>query len=117
MNKLLAVEKKYSITGPGIQTSGGSESITQLEKIISTIIGVLTVIGVIYFVIQIILSGYALITSQGDPKQLDTAKKRLTNNIIGLALIVLAYGLGSLIAKLLGMDNIFSLSTIFSPIK
>jgi hypothetical protein len=111
-NQLLA----YTLTGPGIQVSSQTGSVTMLEKIISTIIGVLTVVGVIYFTIQIILAGFSLIASQGDPKEFQSAKKRLTINIIGLAIIILAYGLGALIAKLLGMTSIFDLSTVFKPI-
>lgn len=110
--KLLA----YTLTGPGISPGSGSGSITVLEKILSSVIGILTIIGVIYFTIQVILSGFKLISSQGDSKELEIGKKRLTNNILGLAIIVVAYGLGALIANLLDMSSIFDLSTIFKPI-
>lgn len=111
-NQLLA----YTLTGPGITVTSGADSISTLEKIISSIIGILTVVGVIYFTIQIILAGFSLIASQGDPKEFQTSKKRLTTNVIGLVIIVIAYGLGALIASLLGMSNIFDLSTVFQPI-
>jgi uncharacterized membrane protein len=111
--KLLA--DSYSLTGPGIQPSGNSVSV--LEKIISSIIGIMTVAGVIFFTIHIILAGFSLISSQGDPKMLDTGKKRLTTSVLGLAIVILAYGLGALVAKLLGMSSIFDLSTVFKPIK
>jgi len=109
-NKLLA----YTLTGPGIQP--GSSPVSALEKIISSIIGILTIVGVVYFTIQIILAGFSLIASQGDPKEFQTSKKRLTTNVIGLVIIIIAYGLGALIASLLGMNNIFDLSTVFQPI-
>lgn len=109
-NKLLA----YTLTGPGIQP--GSSPVSALEKIISSIIGILTIVGVVYFTIQIILAGFSLIASQGDPKEFQTSKKRLTTNVIGLVIIVIAYGLGALIASLLGMSSIFDLSTVFKPI-
>ncbi|MDD3002842.1 MAG: hypothetical protein PHS06_03165 [Candidatus Shapirobacteria bacterium] len=109
-NKLLA----YTLTGPGIQP--GSSPVSALEKIISSIIGILTIVGVVYFTIQIILAGFSLIASQGDPKEFQTSKKRLTSNVIGLVIIIIAYGLGALIASLLGMSSIFDLSTVFKPI-
>jgi len=111
-NQLLA----YTLTGPGIQVNSQAGSVTTLEKIISSIIGILTLVGVIYFTIQIILTGYKLIASQGDTKEFETGKKRLTINVIGLIIIVIAYGLGALIASLLGMSSIFDLSTVFKPI-
>jgi hypothetical protein len=109
-NQLLA----YTLTGPGIQP--GADSVSTLEKIISSIIGILTTVGVIYFTLQIILAGFSLIASKGDPKEFEASKKRLTTNIIGLVIIVVAYGLGALIASLLGMSSIFDLSTVFQPI-
>ena len=114
-NKILAADKSYPLTGPGIQPT--ANSVGQLEKIISSIIGILTIFGVIYFTIQIILTGFTMISSQGEPKELEFAKKRLTINVIGLAIIVLAYGIGALLAKLLGVNNIFDLSTVFVQIK
>lgn len=118
MNQLTNKLLTYTLKGPGIQpiddSSGGSAS--QIEKIISSIIGILTVLGVIYFTIQIILAGFTMMSSQGDPKELESAKKRLTTNVIGLAIIIIAYGLGALIASLLNMNNIFDLTTIFKPI-
>jgi hypothetical protein len=113
-NKLLA--KTYTLTGPGIKPDGGEGSVTQLENIISTAIGFITVIGVIFFTIQIILAGFSMISAQGDPKELETGKKRLTNNVMGLAIIVLAYGLGALIANLLGIKDVFNLQNVIKPI-
>jgi hypothetical protein len=109
-NKLLA----YTLQGPGIKPTANPAA--QLETIISGIIGVMTIIGVIYFTLQIILAGFTLISSQGDPKELETGKKRLTNSVLGLAIVVLAYGLGALLASLLGMNNIFDLQTFFKQI-
>lgn len=111
-NQLLA----YTLTGPGIPVSSQAGAVTILEKIISSIIGILTIVGVVYFTIQIILAGFSLIASQGDPKEFQTSKKRLTTNVIGLVIIIIAYGLGALIASLLGMSSIFDLSTVFKPI-
>lgn len=117
MNNHLLAATTYKLNGPGIKTTSTTGSVTLLEKIISTGIGMLTVIGVIYFIIQIILAGISMISSQGDPKELATAKKRLTNNILGLAIIIIAYGFGALLAKLMGVSSVFDLSTIFAPIK
>jgi hypothetical protein len=114
INKLLLAQTPYHLSGPGIATDKAS-SVGQLEKIISSVIGIMTIFGAIYFTIQIILSGFSMISSQGDPKELETGKKRLTNNILGLAIIVLAYGLTALITKLLGIDNVFNLKNLFLP--
>lgn len=106
-NNLLA--QNYTISGPGIQVSSNVGAVGQLEKIISTTIGVLTIVGVIYFVIQIILAGYTLISSKGDPKQFQLALSKLIYSLIGLLIVTAALGVTAFISNLMGIDNIFNL--------
>jgi len=110
--KLIA--QAYKIEGPGIKPT--SDSVGQLEGILSSVIGIMTIIGVIFFAVQIILAGFTMISSQGEVKELESAKKRLTTNVLGLAIIILAYGLGSLISNLLGITDAFNLNNVFKPI-
>jgi large-conductance mechanosensitive channel len=106
-NKLLAVE--YKISGPGLQTTGDIDSVFQFEKIISTIIGFFTIIGVIFFVVQVILAGFTLISSKGDPKQFQAAQAKLIHNLIGLLIVVVAFGVTAFLTSLLGITDIFDL--------
>ena len=45
------------------------QATTALEKLISNVMGVLTIIAIIWFALQIILAGYGLMTAHGDPKR------------------------------------------------
>lgn len=112
-NKLLAVT--YKLTGPGIVPTG--DSTTQLEKIISGVIGVLTIVAFIYFAIQIILAGYSFVSSQGEASKLEAARNRLTNGILGIVVVVIAFGLTAFLANLLGIKNVFNLSGFINSIK
>ncbi len=103
----------YTLTGPGKNPTGGVEATTMLEKLASNLIGILTIVAVLFFVIQIIFAGYSFISSGGDEKMMETSRKKLTNGILGLVIVILAVGIGSLIAKLLGLENIFSLNEMF----
>lgn len=100
----------YSLEGPGIQPTDDSPA--QLEKILSTVIGFLTIIAVLFFVIQIILAGYGFISGQGDEKKIEASRKKLTDSILGLTIVVIAFGLGVFISKLLGLSDIFNLTTV-----
>ena len=118
-NNLLAAVVEHPLNpmeGPGIPVVDPATSVITLETTISRLIGILTIIGVIYFVIQIIIAGFSFMSAKGDPKNLETSRKRITNNIIGLAVIVLAYGLGGLIASLLGISDPFNLDAALQPI-
>jgi type IV secretion system pilin len=109
-NKLLA----FKLEGQGIPVTTTENSITQLEKIISSVIGIMTVFGAIFFTINIILAGFSLMSSRGDSEKTKSGKKRLTDGVIGLAIIVLAYGLGALITNLLGINNVFDLTKVLT---
>lgn len=110
-NKLLT----YQLKGPGIEIV--DNPVNTLELIISRVIGILTIVAVVYFTIQIVISGFSFMSSQGDPKALDTSKKKITNNILGLTIVVLAYGMGALISNLLGIKDVFNLNNVLTPIK
>jgi hypothetical protein len=107
----------YSISGPGIQVDSSTDATPQLEKIISNVIGFLTIIAVIFFVIQIILAGYSFISGQGDPKKIEMSRKKLTDSILGLTIVVVAFGATAFISTLLGLGDVFNLSTFVNSIK
>jgi len=101
----------YQLEGPGIQVEPGN-SVSQLESMISNVIGVITIVAFIFFTFQIIFAGYTFMSANGDEKKLETSRKKLTNGILGLTIVVVAYGLTSFIANLLGLDNVFSLQSL-----
>lgn len=114
-NKLLAVQMP-TLTGPGV-TPSTDQGVSSLENIISEVIGVLSIVAVIWFVIQIILAGYALLSAGGDEKKIESARSRLTHGVLGLTIVVIALGLGALIASLTGLStggNIFDLQQLFN---
>lgn len=104
----------YTLTGPGIQVT--DTPATQVEDILSTVIGFLTIVAVIFFVIQIILAGYGFISGQGDEKKIEMSRKKLTDGILGLTIVVVAFGLTAFISSLLGLGNVFDLQSFVNSI-
>jgi hypothetical protein len=93
-----------------------AQPVSTLETVINVAIGILTLIAVIYFTLQIIFAGYAMFSSQGDEKKLEAARSRLTNGILGLTIVVVSLGLAALLAKLLGLGDVFNLTAIFNTL-
>ncbi len=62
------------------------------EKIGSIIQIVLSFLGVI-FVILIIYGGFMWMTAGGKEQQVESAKKIITNSVIGIAIVMLAYAI------------------------
>lgn len=110
--RLLADSNLGPLTGPGIPV--GSNPTIGLEKIISQVIGVLTIVAFVFFTIQIIFAGYAFLTSEGDEKKIETSRKRLTEGVLGIVVIIVALGFAALIARLAGLGNIFDLDAMLN---
>jgi hypothetical protein len=113
LNNLIAQVPMGTLSGPGVVVTTATGT-TLLEKVVGNIIGILTILGVIYFIFQIIFAGYAFMSAQGDPKSMESARKRLTDGILGLTIIIVAVGLGSLLATLMGITNILDINAMFS---
>ena len=112
-SSLLAVD--YHITGPGIDPSVAGP-FTTLENILSKVIGILTIAGIIYFTFQIIFAGYAMLSSEGDPKKIENSRDRLTQGVLGLFVVMLALIFAALIARIAGIQNVFDLNIQFKKL-
>lgn len=110
-NQILAASQTFRITGPGIPVV---DSATQFETYAGQILGALTIIAVLYFIAQVIFAGYAFISSQGDEKTMEATRKRLTEAVLGLVVVVIAVGFGSLIASLFGISNVLNINQMFT---
>lgn len=62
----------------------------------------------IFFVIQILLAGFAYISASGDQKKTEAAWAKIYQSIIGLVIVSSAFVLTAVIGRLVGMDNILN---------
>lgn len=73
---------------------------TQPSGVIRDIFRIILTIGGSLAVLLIILSGYKLMTSQGNPDRVQAAKEQFTSAIIGLLFIVFSF----VILQIIGVD-------------
>jgi len=91
--------------GPfGTNLGSGALANSQFAKILSTIVGALTVGGGIWFIFQIIMGALNWISSGGEKTQLQGAQKKITNAVVGLTIIVGSLVIISVIGYMLGFD-------------
>ncbi|OGM09773.1 hypothetical protein A2W13_01165 [Candidatus Woesebacteria bacterium RBG_16_36_11] len=83
---------------------------TLFEKFITATIGILTIVGILWFLISLILGAIGIIGSGGDKNALEAARKKITNAIVGLVVMIGAIFVVTLIGYLLGLDMNFILS-------
>ncbi len=79
-------------------------SLQNLEDVFANVIKIVLGIAGITFFILLLSSGFKFITSGGDPKALEGAKKTLTYAIGGLIIIILSYLILLLIEEITGVD-------------
>lgn len=76
--------------------------LSDIEKIISNIIGLLTPFAAIALLIMIVVGAYKFLTSGGDPKAVAGARSTLTYAILGVILVVVSWLVLVLIKTLTG---------------
>lgn len=109
---LLAAERPLGGAFQGIGPLGATpvwgttigEVMNVFNKVISTIIAVLTISAGLWFILQFILGAWSWLSAGSDKASLENAQKKLTNSVIGLAIVVAAIFLIDLIGGLLGLD-------------
>ena len=89
--------------GSGDDPSGGT-ALTNVETLISNVIGLLTVLASLMFVIYFILGAFEWISSGGDKGKLEKARNRMMYGVIGMIIIVGAYSLLGLLSGIIGID-------------
>ena len=72
-----------------------------ISDLFRTIDGIMLPISIIVGMFIIVLSGYKILTSQGDPTSLQTGKENLTSAIIGLIFVLLSVSILRVIIKAL----------------
>ena len=83
------------------------------SKFISSVIGLMTIIAIIWFVFLIMGGAISIITSGGDKQALESAKKKISSGIIGLVVTVLAIFIIQLIGAIIGIPDILNVSYLF----
>jgi len=80
--------------------------LSNIFKLIGTVAG-------IFFIIQVMTAGFSYISANGDPKKTEAAWAKITQSLIGLVIVSVAFILGGLIGKITGIDP--TKPTIYGP--
>ena len=87
-------------------------ALNQFEYTISVTIGVLTISAGIWFIFQIFAGAYQWLASGGEKQGVENARKRITNAVVGLFIVVASYLLIGLVGKVFGLDILVPSTTI-----
>lgn len=98
------------ITNPVLKNQDvTSNSGSYVNGIIQTFISLLIIIGVLYFVINFVLAGFHMISSQGDPKKFEEAQKSLIYSLLGITLVFIIFAILKVIGHVFGISGLDNL--------
>jgi len=92
----------------GLEQNGPDAAPTIFNSFISGVIGVLTIVAGLWFIFVFISGAISMISSGGDKNALESARKRISSALIGLAVVVASIFLIELVGKILGINLILN---------
>lgn len=122
INKLLAITIAPSggFTGGGkgvlANPNQGIGAVGIFSNFISGVVGVLTIVAIIWAVFTIMMGAISIISSGGDKQALETARKKITMGIIGLVIVLVSLLLIELVGYFLGLKDILNIQSLFNLI-
>jgi hypothetical protein len=90
----------------------GQDGISVFATFLSSAVGLITIIGIIWMVFIIVTGAVSIISSGGDKQALEGARKKISNGIIGLVVLISSLFILSLIGKLIGLPGILDIATM-----
>ncbi len=88
----------------GLILTGRDSSLGALKAFIANIINVLYFFAAIIFLFMILIGGFDWIRSGGDKGKIEGAQKRITNAVIGIAILGLAFLFTRIVGNILGFN-------------
>ena|SRR3989344_3698658 len=83
---------------------GAIDALTVFERIISVAIGIITVVGAIWFVFLILTGAIQIMSAGGDKAQLVTGRQKIVTALIGFVVLVGAIFLADFVGYILGVN-------------
>lgn len=99
----------------GLEGESASAGIGIFSNFISSIIGLLTIIAIIWFAFVLITGAIGMIGSGGDKQALESSRKRISTGLVGLIIVIAAIFILDLIGTLIGID-VLDLEGLFGRI-
>lgn len=81
-----------------------AQVLTNLELFISQLLGLLTVVASIFFIVNMMLAAVNWVTAGGDSGKISKARDAMIQNTIGLIIVVGSYGVIGLIGSIVGLS-------------
>lgn len=79
------------------------DTLSTFELIVSQAVGALTIIGSVFFIGYFVMGAFKWITAGGESSKVQKARDQMTQGILGLVMMVAAYGIIGVAGSILGL--------------
>jgi len=104
-------------TGPLANPLGQGSAVKVFSNFISGVIGIMTIVAIIWAVFSIITGAISIISSGGDKQALESARKKITTGIVGLVVVLVALLVIEIVGYFLGLKDILNIQNLFDLIE
>ncbi len=92
-------------------------NVESIEEVIYLAIDILIYVGVAFAIIAIIYTGFKFVWAQGNPGEIEEAKRRFFYILIGLAILISSRVIVEIIQATLRQAGVVKENTLINPIK
>ena len=86
--------------------SGDGNVLITLVTFLSNLIGIITVMGGLFFIVFTFLAAFSWITAGGDSGKVEKAREKMFHGVLGLIVMVMSYALIGIVGTIIGIDLI-----------
>jgi cytochrome bd-type quinol oxidase subunit 2 len=103
---LFLLKQAFAQTGVAISPSKEYEQLTRItaESLVGGLVNLALVIAALVFFFMLVMGGIKWITSQGDEGKVKEAREQVTQALIGLVIVFVAFAIAKLINAVFGVD-------------
>ena len=83
------------------------------NNVIQTVFSIFFIVASIYFIWHLIMAGYHLISTEGDPKKLTTAKDQIAYSLIGIIVIFSVFAILKFVGTVTGIEGLEELQILW----
>lgn len=100
----LSLAAGSTITGSLSVKRLNNVGVSSIGRLISAVFNVAILVAVIFVFGMMILGGYGWLTAGGDKSKVEEARTRITNALVGLAIVATAWALISVVGQFFGVS-------------
>lgn len=94
------------ITNTALDNKDIGDGKAYFNNAIQTVISILFIFGIIYFIVHFVLGAFHMISSQGDPKKYEEAQHSLLYALMGLGIIFSVFMILSVVGYIFGITDL-----------